>query len=490
MPTRPITYATQLGISLAEMEAAKQIMLDQGFLAQAILGTTTQLDGFTCTPNSPADLTVNVSSGSIFKYQNVDDTAFGQLPSQIPADTTHQIVKYATKLDITSFSITPPTTSGFSRNDLIQINFQEADGDPENIPFWNGTSNGIPNPPIFQNLNTKRIDSVVISIKNGTPATTGTQTTPTPDPGYTGAWVVTTANGQTTITSGNITQYTNAPFISEKLKDKISQAFADARYALLQNVALDKSYFKGFQITNNAGDTNHDIDFGIGECRDSTGGVLIALNSTLTKRIDAAWAAGNNQGGLFSGSVAASTNYHLFVIKKDSDGTIDAGFDTSLTAANRPAGYTSYRRVATLYTDGSSNLVQISNRADEFLLKVPVADYIQNNPGTSAILATLSVPSGIQVEAKCSINLSNIASGGGEYFLLVTSPDQTDTIPSSSIFTSKNAIGDEVQLNNTVTDPWRTNTSKQIRLRMDTSDTSLTLTVITHGWIDDRGRFN
>jgi hypothetical protein len=52
-----------------------------------------------------------------------------------------------------------------------------------------------------------------IQIKAGTAATTGTQTTPTADAGWTGIYVVTVANGAATITSGNITQLATAPFL-------------------------------------------------------------------------------------------------------------------------------------------------------------------------------------------------------------------------------------------------------------------------------------
>jgi hypothetical protein len=496
--TRRITYANQLASSLFALQNQKEDMLARGFLAQAILGTTTELDGFACTPNSPADLTVLIGQGTIFKYINVDATPFGELPSQIPADTTNNILKFAYNVGtVQTAAFTAPATVGFSRNDLIQFNLQEVDGDSTNLPFWGGTTNvtingvsvPIPNPVVSDTKNVRRLCNVVIDIKQGTPAATGTQVTPTPDAGYVGAWVVTIAQGQTTITGGDISLYPNAPFITDKLKDKISQAFADARYAFKDAVPTNKAYFSGFEITNNVSDTDHDIDFGAGECADSTGSAFLSLASTMTKRIDATWAAGNNQGGLFSGTVASNTTYHLFVIQKDSDGSIDAGFDTSITAANIPTGYTNYRRVASLYTDSSANLVQITNMGDEFLLKVPVNNYNTTNPGTSAILVTLSVPLGFKSRVIAAINTECLATGGGLYNLLVTSTDQTDTVPSDTVFTIRNDIGASVQLNNTVYSNWRTNTSGQIRVRLDVSDADLTVFVITHGWLDDRGRF-
>lgn len=234
-----ITYSNQLAVSEFAMQDQVNLMKGEAAILKSILGDTTELDGLGCTPNSPADLTVIVEPGTIIINEDVLSTAFGQLPTQIPADTTHQIVKYAYNLDSTQIPIAPPTTPGFSQNDLIQIGFSEVDGNPQPIPFFNGFNGQVINPAVPQTLNTQRIDSVVISLKEGTPAATGSQVTPSPDPGYVGAWVVTTAEGQTSITSGDIAMYPGAPFILEKLKDKISQATADARYAQL---AVDNTF--------------------------------------------------------------------------------------------------------------------------------------------------------------------------------------------------------------------------------------------------------
>jgi hypothetical protein len=231
-----IRYANQLAVSEFDLQDQVNLMKGEAAILKAILGSTTQLDGFECTPNSPADLNVIVGEGTITILKDVLDTALGELPTQIAADTTHEIVKYAYTLDPTTVAITPPSTPGFSRNDLIQISFQEADGNPVSIPFYNGFTGQVLNPPVFATKDAQRIDSVVISLKPGTPAATGTQVTPSPDVGYVGAWVVTTVQGQTTINNSDISEYPNAPFLNEKLKDKISQAFADARYGQITTI--------------------------------------------------------------------------------------------------------------------------------------------------------------------------------------------------------------------------------------------------------------
>lgn len=141
-------------------------------------------------------------------------------------------------------------------------------------------------------------------------------------------------------------------------------------------------------ISVNASDTDHDIDFAAGRIADTTGAALLILASTMVKRIDAAWSAGTNQGGLFSGTVANSTTYYAFLIEANADGSIDCGFDTSSVAANIPAGYTKYRRIASFSTDGSAN---IDSTSIVPLLNAEIAKRGENN-GTASLNSSGEVP--------------------------------------------------------------------------------------------------
>ena len=216
----------------------KNTMIALGMLAKAILGTATLVDGLECTPTGPASLNVLLASGSIMSLANVDGTAYGDLGS----DTTHQIVKQGIRLGTGNIPATGtfavPSTSGQSVNYLIQVQYQDVDGGTTVLPYYNAANPAVawngPNNTGTSN-NTIRQGALIVGVKAGTAATSGSQVTPTPDAGFTGLWVVTVANGATTITSGNIAPYTTGdsnPIISEKLKDKISLATGDARYAL------------------------------------------------------------------------------------------------------------------------------------------------------------------------------------------------------------------------------------------------------------------
>lgn len=87
--------------------------------------------------------------------------------------------------------------------------------------------------------------------------------------------------------------------------------------------ALPLAYLSGYGTNNNAGDAVNDIDIAIGACRDITNAQNIVLASALTKRLDAAWAVGTNQGGLDIGTIADGS-YHLYAIKRSDTGVVDA----------------------------------------------------------------------------------------------------------------------------------------------------------------------
>jgi hypothetical protein len=137
----------------------------------------------------------------------------------------------------------------------------------------------------------------------------------------------------------------------------------------IQLADIQGSYFgnfieglmNGVNAISNAADTAHDITVAADiSCLDSTRAIFMGTSIAMTKRIDAAWTAGTGAGGMFTGVVAIDTTYHFFMIKNDITGALDYGFDTSLTAANKPAGYTYYRRLWSVITDGSANIINFT----------------------------------------------------------------------------------------------------------------------------------
>lgn len=106
---------------------------------------------------------------------------------------------------------------------------------------------------------------------------------------------------------------------------------------------------------SNGTDSDHDIDFTAGNFNfdDGTGQ---AVATALTKQLDNSWAVGNNTGGLDTGTVAADTFYYCFAIYNPTNQTSDFLFSTSASSPTMPSGYTKKKRIASLVTDGSSNI--------------------------------------------------------------------------------------------------------------------------------------
>jgi hypothetical protein len=236
------------------------------------------------------------------------------------------------------------------------------------------------------------------------------------------------------------------------------------------------NYLTGLVLSNDT-DTDHDINITAGQAADSTNASYLTLSAETTKQIDSTWAAGDDAGGLFTGTVAADTTYHMFIIEKDSDGSIDAGFDTSLTAANIPSGYTKFRRIGSVVTDSSSNIINFVQRGGEFLFKSPILDYSAAVTSTASTVS-LSVPSDINVKA--SLN-ANVAANSNSVY--ISSPDQDDELPSITVAPLA-SVGSSGTNHFGQLEVW-TNTSAEVRARAVGNNT---LRVATLGYTDLRGQ--
>jgi hypothetical protein len=206
---RNIVYAGQIPLETDILSTNKNAMIGVAKLAAALMGTNTIVNGFACTPTSPASMQVYVTAGEIYSLQNIDDTAF----SSLAADTAHQILKQGILLDKITLNCPAPVTAGQSINYLVQVAFAEVDSNSVTLPYYNSSNpsvawtgpanNGTSQPTV-------RKDTAVVTVKAGTAATTGSQVTPTADSGNIGLYVVTVAAGASSITASNIASYVGA----------------------------------------------------------------------------------------------------------------------------------------------------------------------------------------------------------------------------------------------------------------------------------------
>lgn len=85
---------------------------------------------------------------------------------------------------------------------------------------------------------------------------------------------------------------------------------------------LGRGFIGGLAVTNNVADATNDLDIAAGECRADDNTLDLVLAAALTKRLDAAWAVGTNQGALDIGTLADGT-YHWYAIKRPDTGVVD-----------------------------------------------------------------------------------------------------------------------------------------------------------------------
>lgn len=245
---------------------------------------------------------------------------------------------------------------------------------------------------------------------------------------------------------------------------------------------LPANYITGLTLSNDT-DSDHDIAIATGSARDSSNTYTMDLTSILTKQIDATWAAGDDAGGLFSGTVAVDTWYHVFLIRKDSDGSIDAGFDTSVTAANIPTGYTAYKWIGAVLTDGSANILPFTQSAqypNRVSWVTRVQDLSDTTMATSQTNVTLSVPPDIELLALCSLYMQAGITASAYFY---NNGDSGTGEPTNSTDAVVSAGGNYASVNFERV----TNTSSQISYKGSTASAISNFRINTLGWEVDRG---
>jgi len=186
-------------------------MVGLGKLSEAVLGTAQAVAGFTLASTAPASLSAVLGPGVVFQQAQLEATPFSTLPTD-----SHTVVKEGHLLDAQTLTFTPPAAAGYAQNFLVEVQYQDADVGATVLPYYNAANPqvGFSGPGGAGTAqNTVRRGAVAYQIKAGVAATAGTQTSPAPDAGWAGIYVVTLAQGATSITAGNITPYAGAPFI-------------------------------------------------------------------------------------------------------------------------------------------------------------------------------------------------------------------------------------------------------------------------------------
>lgn len=236
---------------------------------------------------------------------------------------------------------------------------------------------------------------------------------------------------------------------------------------------------EGMTIANNGSDATNDLDIGTGSALADDFSTTITLAAGLTKRLDATFTAGNNGGGLDTGTKANSTTYHIFAIKNPTTSAVDVLFSASLSPT-MPSGFTKKRRIGSIRTTSGGAWQTFAQRNNQFLLVSPAID-INATQGTTAALYSVPSPAGIKTEIILSLSAQN----GNNNFITVTDPDFNITGIPSVTAPPHPTFGDG--LSTTApggTERVFTNTSSQVRINAAAASTALKGSLL--GWIDDR----
>lgn len=202
--------------------------------------------------------------------------------------------------------------------------------------------------------------------------------------------------------------------------------------------------------------------------------ILLAVSISKVLQASGSWAAGSGANGLFSGAAATSTWYHVFVIRNDATGAVDVGFDTSVTAANRPSGWTAYRRVGSIFNRSSGGVLPFVQSGSQFNYNPSVTDV--SNAGLGNNLPTdvqLTIPAGIATEAKLDIS---IIVPSGTVGLGVSTPS-IDALNNVILSTTTAAV----EVNRI------SNTNRQVTIRANQNTFATGLYIVTRGYTDFLG---
>ena len=150
------------------------------------------------------------------------------------------------------------------------------------------------------------------------------------------------------------------------------------------------------------------------------------------------------------------------------------------------------RRIGSIKTDASSNILPFSQNGDEFLWSVPINEWNGTAIPTTPTLFTLAgSPAGVKVNAMLRIAVEGAPNGAVN--VIFQSPDEASAVANTPVG-NNDALGEvipssgSVQIFMPIVISRRTNVSAQ--LRWSSFNAGNVCYGVTYGWIDTRGRFN
>jgi hypothetical protein len=257
------------------------------------------------------------------------------------------------------------------------------------------------------------------------------------------------------------------------------------------------SYFpKPITIVNNATTPNTDIDFSAGNYNFSDGSGQ-AVATAMTKRLQSSgsWSAGAAGNMLLTGARANSSTYHLYAIYNPTSRASDfgallgvAGTAPDPTSA-LPSGYTKFKRIGSILTDGSGNIRAFTQFANYFKYTSGVVD-LNTTFVAGSTTPSVSTPLGINTLGIFNIGLDiSTGSTGNNIWSVISDFNQASSLGITSNRQATVNVAKISSFTNIASTPAAafTNLSSQVRIfnnEVVASTTSASIGLLTHGFID------
>lgn len=240
-------------------------------------------------------------------------------------------------------------------------------------------------------------------------------------------------------------------------------------------------FLYGLTLSNNGSDATNDIDIAAGTAAsDAASPTLITLASAITKRLDAAWAVGTNQGGLDTGSIA-NTSYHVWLIQRSDTLVVDVLLSASATAPTMPANYDRKRRIGSIIRE-SAAIVTFRQVGD--LFKRTALTITSATTTFASTLFGTGAPSGIVTQPILKITSSAAVSTNTSTSFGDGAVGSADTQVQSNF---AGTGGSSLQVS-VIPPVFNTTTGGQIYISNTVTGTINSFSIVGLGWVDTRGR--
>lgn len=187
--------------------------------------------------------------------------------------------------------------------------------------------------------------------------------------------------------------------------------------------------YRGAVPYMSSSDPNNDTVIPAGECCSDDGYTGMILPA-LTKRLDALFTAGNDGGGLDTGTKAPNTLYYLRPIMRLDTRVVDYVWSADPSGPTMPANYTKKGEVMhVVLTDGSGNIrpydaYLLAGGGIEVIWRTRIPNLVDQLIPATGTLVTTSAPAIAGTEVLLVASAYDSAAASAQ--LVITSPNETD----------------------------------------------------------------